>query len=74
MPHRSEASTQHTSGEPGLRELRNLLEAKHAELVDRVDRSIVAGIRVDDRTFPDSIDAATRVQEEDELIDFASRV
>ncbi|HEY4882066.1 MAG TPA: hypothetical protein VII08_00385 [Myxococcales bacterium] len=57
-----------------LKELRKLLEAKHAELVDRVDRSIVAGTRVDDRTFPDSMDAATRVQEEDELIDLASRV
>jgi len=53
--------------------LRELLEAKHAELVDRVDRSTVAGTRVDDRTFPDSMDAATRAQEEDELIDLASR-
>jgi hypothetical protein len=56
-----------------LKELRELLEAKHAELVDRVDRSTVAGTRVDDRTFPDSMDAATRAQEEDELIDLASR-
>jgi hypothetical protein len=54
-----------------LKELRELLEAKHAELVDRVDRSIVA--RVGDRTFPDSMDAATRAQEEDELIELASR-
>jgi hypothetical protein len=104
LPHRSEASTQHASGEPRLiprinrstrcpsadtgpaserevptsrarharcrleramaltktelKELRELLEATHAELVDRVDRSIVAGTRVDDRTFPDSMDVS----------------
>jgi DnaK suppressor protein len=56
-----------------LIELKRLLEQKRAELTSVRGRSVVAGTRSNDGAYPDPMDAATRAEEEQELLDLADR-
>jgi DnaK suppressor protein len=48
--------------------LRRALESKRAELRRTYGESLVAGTRSEEETFPDPMDAATRTEEENELL------
>ena len=55
-----------------LAELRRALQAKRVELAATRSRAVVAGTRSED-TYPDRMDAATRAEEEQSLLDLADR-
>jgi DnaK suppressor protein len=48
--------------------LRRALESKRAELLRTYGESLAAGTRSEEETFPDPMDAATRAEEENELL------
>lgn len=54
-----------------LESLRKVLTAKRARLLGMVERNVAEGTHSEEATFPDAMDAATRTEEENELLGLA---
>jgi DnaK suppressor protein len=56
-----------------LESLRKALESKRAELLRAYDTNVTSGTHSEEESFPDPMDAATRSEEEQELLALARR-